>query len=87
MNCNTWEVTFLKESIKFCGSEGALHKYDDLIVIQDIKHLVKLPVLFCFAKLNVVLSEAVQGKLRFVIYIDLERILHELFAHGTDFLG
>lgn len=87
MNRNRREVTLPKESVQLGCTKGALHEYDDLVELEVVEQVVQLAVLLSLAKLDVVLLQTVQGKLRLVIDVDLERVAHELLADRAGFLG
>lgn len=77
---NGREVALAEELVELGGSESALHEDDDLVELERVEQVVQLPVLLAFGELDVVLLQAVQGKLRLVIDVDLERVPHEFLA-------
>jgi len=56
---NTWKIAFSKQLVQLGSSECALDKDYDLIELQAIEQLVELPILLCFAELDVVLLKTV----------------------------
>lgn len=87
MNGYTWKVALAEQLVQLGGSKCALDKNDHLVKLQAIQQLVKLSVLFRLAELDVVLLKTVQGELGFIIYVDLEWILHEFLADWSDVLS
>ena len=85
VDCNGWEFAFTQELVEFGGSDCALDENDDLVELELIKQLIEFSVLLLFVQLDVVLLKTVKCELGLVVDIDLEGILHELLAYGSDF--
>jgi len=54
---------------------------DNLVKLEVVKQVDKLEDLLILFQLHVVLLETMQSELRFVVNIQLERILHVHLAH------
>ena len=87
MDGNGGKVAFAKEFVEFGSAKSALDEDDDLVEFEVVKELIEFTIFLCFAKFDVELLKTVQCEFGFVIDIDLKRILHELFANGTNFLS
>ena len=86
VDSNRREVAFTQELVKLGSSECALNKDDDLVEGCVIEQLVESAVLLLLIKLDVELLETVEGKLRLVVNVDFEWVLHELLADRSDLL-
>jgi hypothetical protein len=87
MHCGAGEVALSQELVKLGAAQSGSYEDDDLVELKHIKKVVKLPILFAFIKLHVVLLKTVESQLLLVINVDLQRILHELFADYARVLG
>lgn len=87
VNCRAGEIAFSQKLVKLVASQCRSHKDDDLVELERIQEIVQLAVLLTFIELDVELLETMQSQLLFVVNVDFQRILHELLADETDFLG
>lgn len=87
MDCSTGEVAFTQKLVKLCATECGSDEDDDLVELEGIQKIVKLPILLTFVKLYVVLLKAVESKLLLVIHINLKRVLHKLLTSHANVLG
>lgn len=81
------EVALAQKAIKLTCTERVLHEDDDLVVTKFVKQVVETAVLLILSELNVVLLQTVESKLRLVIDVDLQWILHELLADRFGLVG
>ena len=86
MNCNAGEVALAQQLVQLVGTYGALDEDDHLVELEAVQQLVKLPVLLRLAELDVVLLQSVQGELRVIVDVHLQRVPHELLANRSDLL-
>ena len=87
VDSNGGKIALAKQFVELGGTEGGLHEDDDLVELQGIEEFVQLSVLLGFAQLDVELLQTVEGELCLVVDVDLQRVLHELLAYGSDLLG
>jgi hypothetical protein len=87
VHSNGWKVTLSEKSIKLGGAKRALDEDDNLVELQLVKKLVQFAVLFLLIQLDIILLETVKSELGLVINVDFKRILHELLANWSNFLG
>ena len=86
MDRDAREVAFAEKPIELGGTAGALNENDDLIELEIVEEIIKLSILFTFVELDIVLLQPVEGELGLIIDVNLQGILHELLADGSDLL-
>jgi hypothetical protein len=87
VNSDGWEIALPQELVQFSSTECALDEDDGLVELKLIKQFIELPVLLFFVKLDIVLLKAVECERSVIIDKNFMRILHELLANWSDFLG
>jgi len=80
------EVALAEKLVELRAAQSRANEDDDLVELQAVEKVVKLPVLLLLVKLHVVLLETVKRQLLLVIDVDLERVLHELLADNAHLL-
>ena len=72
VDSDAWEVALAQEAIELGGADGALHKNNDLVVVQLIEDVVETTILLSLAELDVVLLKTMKRELGLVIDEDFE---------------
>lgn len=86
VNCGTGEVALAQKLVELCAAQSRADEDDNLVELQFVQKVVKLPVLLTLIELHVVLLQTVQSQFLLVVDVDLERVLHELLAGLADLL-
>mmetsp|Transcript_32415 Transcript_32415/g.81591 ORF Transcript_32415/g.81591 Transcript_32415/m.81591 type:complete len:218 (-) Transcript_32415:273-926(-) len=81
------EVALLQQLVQVRAALHRLDEDDHLVEHERIQQVVELAVLLRLGELDVMLHEAVERELGFVVHVDLHGVVHELLAHGADLLG
>jgi hypothetical protein len=86
IDADSRESLCVKKFVKSLCSLSFAHKDDDLVKVNGVKKVSKLSVLLVFLELEEELLKSVESQLGFVVYEDLEGILHEFLGDYSDFL-
>lgn len=82
--CDAWEFLLLDNLVQLLGIVLLVGEDDDLVELEVVEQVDQLHDLLLLVQLHVVLLQTVQVQLRFVIDVELKRILHE---HLADIFG
>ena len=86
MNSLGWNGILVKHLVQLYGVVNMAHKDDDLVELELINQVHQLCDLLTLFKADIVLAQAMQGELAFLLDEDLGRVAHELAACDLDLI-